>query len=258
MESCKKFSRAIGGRHARRRSLVGAHRSQTHYSRLERWHDACCYWASMNALLAPQSSASSPPSSPAFPSAPYVRGGVLAAVRRLRYEVYCLERRFVDAATLRGRAGERRVRSRTRCTSRRPRPSGSVVATLRLVLDSPLGFPLEGTRTDCSTAAGDGARAHRGDLAPHRGAGLSRRHHPPAAAAVRPVPAPVRGVPPAGPRLPGGRHGGRPRAPAPAPRLHFLPLGASISYFGEVVPYGATWHRCGRGTRTSSTTSGPA
>jgi N-acyl-L-homoserine lactone synthetase len=66
----------------------------------------------------------------------------LHAVQRLRYEVYCLEQRFVDAA---------------RCTDGRESDDydlhaihfaaatdrGEVVATLRLVLDSPLGFPLE-------------------------------------------------------------------------------------------------------------------
>jgi N-acyl amino acid synthase of PEP-CTERM/exosortase system len=66
---------------------------------------------------------------------------VLHAMQRLRYEVYCLEQRFVDAA---------------RCTDGRESDEfdlhaihfaatarGEVVATLRLVLDSPLGFPLE-------------------------------------------------------------------------------------------------------------------
>ena len=71
-----------------------------------------------------------------------VPDAALHAMQRLRYEVYCLEQRFVDAA---------------RCTDGRESDeydphaihfaaateSGEVVATLRLVLDSPLGFPLE-------------------------------------------------------------------------------------------------------------------
>ena len=93
----------------------------------------------------------SPPPFPldarARPFAPLPRSraapdAALHAMQRLRYEVYCLEQRFVDAA---------------RCTDGRESDDydlhaihfaaatdrGEVVATLRLVLDSPLGFPLE-------------------------------------------------------------------------------------------------------------------
>ena len=192
--------------------------ANTNYSRLERWHDACCCCASMNALLAPRTPASSPPSSPAFPPR------AVRAWRRARCRAPTAVRGLLSRATvrgrrhLRGRAGERRVRS-PRGALRGDHPvglgGGHAPAGTRFAAGVSTGSACGRIDRD---AAGDGADAHRGDLTPHRGAGLSRRHHPPAADAVRPVPAPVRGVLPAGPRLPGGRHGGQPRAPAPAPR----------------------------------------
>ena len=125
----------------------------------------------------------------------------------LRYEVYCLEQRFVDAA---------------RCTDGRESDDydlhaihfaaaterGEVVATLRLVLDSPIGFPLErhASRAPRRPAA-LGAAAHRGGLAPHHRATVSQRHHPRAADPLRALPPSLRGVVAAGARLSGGGDG---------------------------------------------------
>ena len=64
-------------------------------------------------------------------------------MRRLRYEVYCLDRRFVDAALF-AEEQESDEYDPHAVHFAATTPTGSVVATLRLVLDSPLGFPLEG------------------------------------------------------------------------------------------------------------------
>ena len=102
----------------------------------------------MTTLLAPQSRAFSQPSTTLAPSrsipraVPHSRGGLLAAVRRLRYEVYCLERQFVDAASCsEGQESDDYDPHAVHFAA--TTPSGGVVATLRLVLDSPRGFPLE-------------------------------------------------------------------------------------------------------------------
>lgn len=66
----------------------------------------------------------------------------LHAMQRLRYEVYCLERHFVDAARCTdGRESDEYDLHAIHFAAATNR--GEVVATLRLVLDSPLGFPLE-------------------------------------------------------------------------------------------------------------------
>jgi N-acyl-L-homoserine lactone synthetase len=73
------------------------------------------------------------------PSAP---DAALHAVQRLRYEVYCLEQRFVDAARCTdGRESDEYDPHAIHFAAATDR--GEVVATLRLVLDSPLRFPLE-------------------------------------------------------------------------------------------------------------------
>jgi N-acyl-L-homoserine lactone synthetase len=66
---------------------------------------------------------------------------VLHAMQRLRYEVYCLEQRFVDAA--RCADGRESDEFDPHAIHFAATDRGEVVATLRLVLDSPLGFPLE-------------------------------------------------------------------------------------------------------------------
>lgn len=66
----------------------------------------------------------------------------LHAMQRLRYEVYCLEQRFVDAARCAdGRESDEYDVHAIHFAAANER--GEVVATLRLVLDSPMGFPLE-------------------------------------------------------------------------------------------------------------------
>jgi len=63
-------------------------------------------------------------------------------MQRLRYEVYCLEQKFVDAACCTdGRETDEYDPHAIHFAA--ARETGEVVATLRLVLDSPLGFPLE-------------------------------------------------------------------------------------------------------------------
>ena len=66
----------------------------------------------------------------------------LHAMQRLRYEVYCLEQRFVDAAHCAdGRESDEYDLHAIHFAAATDR--SDVVATLRLVLDSPFGFPLE-------------------------------------------------------------------------------------------------------------------
>jgi N-acyl amino acid synthase of PEP-CTERM/exosortase system len=68
--------------------------------------------------------------------------GVLDAIHRLRYQVYCLERQFLDlGAHPEGR--ERDEYDRHSVHFAATDETGEVVATVRLVLHSPLGFPLE-------------------------------------------------------------------------------------------------------------------
>ena len=63
-------------------------------------------------------------------------------MQRLRYEVYCLEQRFVDAARCTdGRESDEYDPYAIHFAAATDR--GEIVATLRLVLDSPLRFPLE-------------------------------------------------------------------------------------------------------------------
>jgi len=173
------------------------------------------------------------------PARPSAHDAALHAMQRLRYEVYCLEQRFVDAA---------------RCTDGRETDEydvhaihfaaaterGEVVATLRLVLDSPLGFPLE--RHACALLAGrpPSERPRTGEVSRliiatrYRTAtireplilfGLFRHLYEEAwrlgldylVAAMEPGLARLL------------RRLGFP----------FVPLGEPISYFGEVTPYGA-------------------
>src|SRR4030095_4090077 len=206
----------------------------------------------MNALLTSRPAASSSPSAPALRSAPYVRGGGLAAVQKLRYEVYCLERQFVDAALFKeGQESDEYDPHAVHFAA--TTPSGGVVATLRLVLDSPRGFPLEGHADGLLDQRAEVERARTGEIsrlivaADYRSGtirqplllfGLFRplydecvplgrrvqcasppRPPPPAAPALRALPPPLRRVRAAGPRLPRRRHGGEPRAAAPAPRI---------------------------------------
>ena len=68
--------------------------------------------------------------------------GMLTAIQELRYEVYCLERHFIDPARFPDKRefDEYDPASVHIATIDK---SGRMVGTLRLVLDSPLGFPLE-------------------------------------------------------------------------------------------------------------------
>jgi N-acyl-L-homoserine lactone synthetase len=77
-----------------------------------------------------------------IPTRPQAPDAALYAMQRLRYEVYCLEQRFVDAARCTdGRESDEFDLHAIHFAAATDR--GEVVATLRLVLDSPLGFPLE-------------------------------------------------------------------------------------------------------------------
>src|SRR5687768_6452474 len=95
--------------------------------------------------------------------APPAPDAALHGMQRLRYEVYCLEQRFVDAA---------------RCTDGRETDAydphalcfaaatdrGEIVATLRLVLDSPLRFPLERHARGLLDDRPRGERARTGEI----------------------------------------------------------------------------------------------
>jgi N-acyl-L-homoserine lactone synthetase len=66
----------------------------------------------------------------------------LDAIHRLRYQVYCLERQFLDlGAHPEGRETDEYDRYAVHFAA--TDETGELVATLRLVVDSPLGFPLE-------------------------------------------------------------------------------------------------------------------
>ncbi len=182
----------------------------------------------------------SPRSSPALPSVPYVHGGVLAAVRRLRYEVYCLERQFVDAARCAdGQESDEHDPHAVHFAA--TTPAGGVVATLRLVLDSPLGFPLEGHADGLLHARPRWERIETGEIsrlivaADYRAGtirqplllfGLFRHLYEECGRLGLGY-------------LVAAMEGSLARL---LRRLGFpfLSLGDPISYFGEVVPYGAT------------------
>jgi len=66
----------------------------------------------------------------------------LAAAQRLRYDVYCLERHFEDASRFPDER-ERDAHDPYSIHLAATDHAREVVATVRLVLDSPLGFPLE-------------------------------------------------------------------------------------------------------------------
>jgi N-acyl amino acid synthase of PEP-CTERM/exosortase system len=67
---------------------------------------------------------------------------MLAAIQQLRYEVYCLERHFIDPARFPDkREFDEYDPTSVHFATRDAR--GGIVGTLRLVLDSPLGFPME-------------------------------------------------------------------------------------------------------------------
>jgi N-acyl-L-homoserine lactone synthetase len=87
----------------------------------------------------------------------------LHAMQRLRYEVYCLEQRFVDAARcLDGRESDEHDLHSIHFAAATDR--GEVVATLRLVLDSPLGFPLERHEPGLLDDRPHGERARTGEV----------------------------------------------------------------------------------------------
>ncbi len=161
----------------------------------------------------------------------------LAAVQRLRYEVYCLERRFLQpAAHAAGRETDAYDPHAVHLVA--TDHHGNVAATLRLVRDSPLGFPLErhagrllpGARRLPRERAAEisrliVARAYRQDSLDHRLVlfGLFREMYEESrrlgvevliAAMEKPLWRLLR------------RFG-----------FAFAPLGKPISYYGEVVPY---------------------
>jgi N-acyl-L-homoserine lactone synthetase len=72
-------------------------------------------------------------------------GQVLDGIHRLRYQVYCIERQFLDlAAYPQGREQDEYDQYAVHFAA--TDPGGRVVGTARLVLDSPIGFPLERRR----------------------------------------------------------------------------------------------------------------
>jgi N-acyl-L-homoserine lactone synthetase len=98
----------------------------------------------------------------------------LDAIHRLRYQVYCLERQFLDlSAHPEGR--ERDEFDRYSVHFAATDESGEVVATLRLVLDSSLGFPLEHRAAALAPEFGTLPRSRTGEISrlilatPHRG-----------------------------------------------------------------------------------------
>lgn len=165
---------------------------------------------------------------------------MLAAVRRLRYEVYCLERQFVDAATCsEGQESDDYDPHAVHFAA--TTPSGGVVATLRLVLDSPRGFPLEAHAaglldTQPSVERGRTGEISRLIVAADYRAGTIRQplllfglfRHLYEECRRLDLGYLVAGMERGLTRL--LRRLGFP----------FLALGEPISYFGEVVPYGAS------------------
>lgn len=87
----------------------------------------------------------------------------LHAMQRFRYQVYCLEQRFVDAARCRdGRESDEHDLQAIHFAAATDR--SDVVATLRLVLDSPLGFPLERHATGLLDRRPPGDRLRTGEV----------------------------------------------------------------------------------------------
>lgn len=160
-------------------------------------------------------------------------------MQRLRYEVYCLEQRFVDAARCTdGRESDEFDAHAIHFAAATDR--GEVVATLRLVLDSPLRFPLERYAPGLLDDRPLGERPRTGEIsrliiAPRYRSATTRE------------PLILFGL---------FRHlyeeswrlgldflmaAMEPRLARLLRRLGFpfMTLGAPISYFGEVTPYGA-------------------
>ena len=74
---------------------------------------------------------------------------MLDGIQRLRYDVYCLERHFEDRTRFPdGREKDEYDDHSVHLAA--TDPQRGVVATVRLVLDSPLGFPLESYTEDLS------------------------------------------------------------------------------------------------------------
>ena len=98
-----------------------------------------------------------------IPTRPQAPDAGLYAMQRLRYEVYCLEQRFVDAARCTdGRESDEFDLHAIHFAAATDR--GEVVATLRLVLDSPLGFPLERHEPGLLDDRPHGERARTGEV----------------------------------------------------------------------------------------------
>ena len=87
----------------------------------------------------------------------------LTDIRRLRYDVYCLECRYLDASAFPDHLEHDEFDPySTHFCARNER--GEMVATLRLVFDSPLGFPLEGHAGPLSEAYGQLPRAKSAEI----------------------------------------------------------------------------------------------
>jgi N-acyl-L-homoserine lactone synthetase len=185
---------------------------------------------------APRSVVADPAPAPSHAAVP---DAALHAMQRLRYEVYCLEQRFVDAARCTdGRESDEYDGHAIHFAAATDR--GAVVATLRLVLDSPLRFPLERYAPGLLDDRPRGERARTGEvsrliIAPRYRAATTRE------------PLILFGL---------FRHlyeeswrlgldflvaAMEPKLGRLLRRLGFflVPLGEPISYFGEVTPYGA-------------------
>lgn len=169
--------------------------------------------------------------------------GMLAATQQLRYEVYCVERHFIDPA----RFPDRRevdeydpASLHFAATDER----GRMIGTLRLVLESPLGFPLEVHAASLfpefevleRPKVGEISRliVARTDRRFERGAAL-RRHHRVLLPLFRDMYRKsvelelehwIAAMEPALHRLLETAMG-----------LSFRPMGESMDYYGQVVPY---------------------
>jgi N-acyl-L-homoserine lactone synthetase len=94
---------------------------------------------------------------------PRVPDAALHAMQRLRYQVYCLEQHFVDAACCTdGRESDEYDPHSMHFAA--ATDTGEVVATLRLVLDSTLGFPLERHALSLLDERPRGERARTGEV----------------------------------------------------------------------------------------------
>ena len=85
------------------------------------------------------------------------------APHRLRYQVYCLERQFLDL-TAHPEGRERDEFDAHAIHFAATDEDGEVVATARLVLDSPLGFPLERRAVDLAPEYKNLPRARTGEI----------------------------------------------------------------------------------------------